>query len=60
MLIAVIAAVVVSLVAAIAFASSYLLNYAIGRARDGDDRNVEKTMMNMGRVLRSFFPLINS
>ncbi len=44
-LIAVIAAVVVLLVAAVAFASSYLVNYAIGRAGDGGDRNVEEVVI---------------
>ena len=44
-LIAVIAAIVVLLVAAVAFASSYLVNYAIGRAGDGGDRNVEEVVI---------------
>lgn len=46
-LIAAIAAVIVLLIAAVAFASSYLVNYAIGRTGDGGDRNVEEVVIEV-------------
>ena len=54
--IAVVAIVLALLVAVDIAVSGYLVNYAIGRAGDGGDRNAEEVMMNRGRVFRSSIP----